>query len=104
MSVTVTLPLFGNPGQELEEGASVKGQQLRELAAQLQERLARAADTLDRLAGAGWSTQLAMYDVILFHPHADTREEVVGQMQALGLDPEQLMIVEDVEEEEDDME
>lgn len=103
MGVTVTLPLFGNPGQELEEGSAVKGQQLRELAAQLQERLAQAADKLDKLAGTGWSTQLAMYDVILFHPHVHTREEVVARVQALGIDPEQLMIVEDVEEDEDEL-
>ena len=39
MGVTVCLPLFGNPGQELEEGTAVKGQHLRNLAAELQDRL-----------------------------------------------------------------
>ena len=102
MGVTVCLPLFGNPGQELEEGAPVKGQQLRELATQLQERLGQAADVLDKLAGVGWTTQVAMYDVILFYPQANTRAAVVAQMQTLGIDPEGLMIVEDVDEEDDD--
>ena len=30
MGVTVCLPLFGNAGQELEEGAVLRGQQLRD--------------------------------------------------------------------------
>ncbi|SRR5579885_809203 len=104
MAVTICLPLFGNPGHELEEGAVVKGTQLRELASQLQERLGKAADILDKLASAGWSTQLAMYDVILLPPQAMTRAEVVSQLQTLGIDPEILMIVEDVEEEIDELE
>jgi hypothetical protein len=104
MGVTVCLPLFGNPGQELEEGAPVKGQQLRELATQLQERLGKAADILDNLARAGWSTQLAMYDAILFHPHAKTHAEVLSLLQPLGIDPEMMMIVEDVAEEDDELE
>src|SRR5215813_1011114 len=53
MGVTVCLPLFGNPGHELEEGTSVKGQHLRNLAAELQDRLQKAGDTLDKLASAG---------------------------------------------------
>ena len=86
MGVTVCLPLFGNPGQELEEGSALKGQQLRDLAGQLHDRLGRAADTLDRLAAAGWSFRLAMYEVLLLHPDVSTREEVVRRLQALGLD------------------
>src|SRR5262249_38756714 len=67
VGVTVCLPLFGNPGHELEEGAPVKGDHLRNLAAELQERLQKAAERLDKLAGAGWRTQAAMYEVILHH-------------------------------------
>ena len=37
MGVTVCLPLFGNPGQELEEGTAVKGQHLLNLAADMKE-------------------------------------------------------------------
>jgi hypothetical protein len=104
MGVTVCLPLFGNPGQELEEGARIQGPQLRELAAQLTERLGKAADILERLAVAGWTNRLAMYDVILFPHHANTREEVVSQLQSLGIDPEAMMIIEDIEEEVDEAE
>ena len=35
MAVNVCLPLFGNPGQELEEGAAIQGKQIRELASEL---------------------------------------------------------------------
>jgi hypothetical protein len=99
MGVTICLPLFGNPGHELEEGAPVKGAQLRELAADLTERLHKAADDLDRLTAAGWKTQLAMYDVLLLHDEVETREEAVARLRAAGVDPEDLMIVEDVEDE-----
>src|SRR4051794_11262210 len=47
MAVNVCLPLFGNAGHELEEGARVSGKQLRTLADELQERLRKAADILD---------------------------------------------------------
>jgi hypothetical protein len=102
MAVTVSLPLFGNPGHELEEGAAVKGQQLRDLAGQLHERLGRAADTLDKLAAAGWSSRLAMYEALLLHPDVSTRDEAVHRLRALGLDPDEFMIIEDVEEDEDE--
>ncbi len=38
MGVTVCLPLFGNPGHELEEGAKAKSQELRALADALRDR------------------------------------------------------------------
>ena len=102
MGVTVCLPLFGNPGHELEEGAPIKGDHLRNLAVELQERLQQAAERLDKLTGAGWRTQAAMYEVILHHAAVATREEAARRLQDLGIDPEELMIVEDVEEEEDE--
>jgi hypothetical protein len=104
MGVTVCVPLFGNPGQELEEGTVVKGQHLRNLAAELQDRLARAAETLDRLAQAGWTSRMAMYDVIVQHAEVQTREEAARRLHGLGIDPEELMIIEDVEEEEEEPE
>jgi hypothetical protein len=102
MGVTVCLPLFGNPGQELEEGTAVKGQHLRNLAAELQDRLQKAAETLDKLASAGWFPRMAMFDVILLHRDVQTREEAARRLQALGIDPDEMMILEDVEEEEEE--
>jgi hypothetical protein len=97
--VVICLPLFGPPGRELEEGSPLKGKPLRDLAVALHERLHRAADTLDRLTAAGWHTQLAMYDVLLSQPGVETKEEAVRRLAALGLDPEEMMIVEEVEDE-----
>jgi hypothetical protein len=102
MGVTVCLPLFGNPGQEMEEGAALKGEHLRNLAVELQERLQWAADTLDRLAAAGWRARVAMYDAILLHTGVQTREEAERRLLELSIDPAELMIVEDVEEDEEE--
>jgi hypothetical protein len=100
MGVTICMPLFGNPGHELEEGAAIKGSQLRELAAALSERLSQAADGLDRLSAAGWKTEVAMFDLLLSHPLVASREQAEDRLRAAGVDPAQMMIVEDVDEEE----
>jgi hypothetical protein len=101
MGVTVCLPLFGNPGRELEEGRPLKGGQLRDQAEELHARLLRAADVLDKLEADGWTTQVAMFDVLLHHAAVQTQEQAVARLRALEIDPEQLMIVEDVEEEDE---
>lgn len=101
MGVTVGLPLFGNPGHELEEGSAVRSQQLRELAEQLRQRLLQTADILDKLTAAGWSSHLGMYDVILTRRDCGTRDEAVRELRGLGLNPDDFLIIEDVEEEED---
>ena len=101
MGVTVCLPLFGPPGRELEEGSDVKGVQLRKLAADLQERLGRAADMVEKLHAAGWRTRVALYDVLLSRPGVETRDEAVRFLGELALDPEQFIIMEDVDEDEE---
>jgi hypothetical protein len=99
MAVNVCLPLFGNPGRELEEGAAVKGQQLRDLAENLRERLLKAAATLDKLAAAGWTTSLAMYEVFLIHDAVQTRDEAIQRLRELEINPDDFMIIEEVDEE-----
>jgi hypothetical protein len=101
MGVTVCLPLFGNPGHELEEGATAKSQELRTLADALRERLVLAADTLDKLTADGWAAEVAMFDLILSHPRVATKEQAEQRIRSLGTDPEPFLIIEDVEEEED---
>jgi hypothetical protein len=101
MGVTVSLPLFGNPGRELEEGRPLRGRQLRDLAEDLHGRLLRHADLLDKVEADGWATQVALFDVLLHHPAVRTQEQAVARLRALEIDPEQLVIVEDVEEDED---
>jgi len=97
MSVTICMPLFGSPDRELERGARSKD--LRTLADSLRERLLQAADDLDKLTAGGWSAQVAMFDLLLSHPHVDTREKAETRLRALGIDPEQLLIIDDVDEE-----
>jgi hypothetical protein len=99
MGVTVCLPLFGPPGRELEEGKAVNGQQLRNLATELYDRLHKAALMLDQLAASGWSTRVAIYDVILSRPGVETKEDAVRILGELGLAAEDFIIVEDVEDE-----
>jgi hypothetical protein len=101
MGVTVCLPLFGPPGRELEEGSDVKGVQLRQLAAELHERLGRAAAILEKLHAAGWSTRVALYDVILTRPGVETKDEALCLLGELGLPVDEFIIMEDVEEEEE---
>ncbi len=101
MSVTICLPLFGPPGRELEEGSDVKGVQIRKLAAELQERLGKAADILEKLHAAGWSARVAMYDVILTRLGVETKEEAERRLRELSFNEEDFIILEDVEEEEE---
>lgn len=101
MGVTVCLPLFGPPGRELEEDSDVKGVQLRKLAAEFQERLSKAADILEKLHAAGWSTRVAVYDVILTRAGVETKDEAVQRLGELGLTAETFIIMEDIDEEEE---
>jgi hypothetical protein len=98
MGVVICLPLFGPPGREMEEGEAVEGRRLRELGSQLHERLERAADTLDRLTANGWTARVAMYDLILSQPGVDTQEEAGRRLRAIGVAPEELLIIEEVDD------
>lgn len=100
MAVNVCLPLFGDPGRELEAEREVRSKELRALADTLGERLRQAADTLDRLTADGWKNQVATFDLVFTHPRIHTREEAEARLRAIEVDPEQMMIVEDVEEDE----
>jgi hypothetical protein len=101
MGVNVCLPLFGNAGHELEEGARLESKQLRALAEVLRERLEKAAEILDRAQSGGWSAIVAMYDAFLTHPDVQTQAEAEQRLLALGIDLAELMIIEDEEEEEE---
>jgi hypothetical protein len=103
MGVTVCLPLFGNPGHELEEGAAAKRKDLRDLADALRDRLIQAAATLDKLTADGWAAQVAMFDLIVSHPQISTKEGVEQRLRSLEIDHEPFLIIEDVEDEGDDV-
>ena len=102
MGVVICLPLFGPPDRELEEQSLLQGRHLRKLATELNERLQRAADILDRLTANGWSARLAMYEVMLSQPGVETREEAERRLRALGVAVEELFLIEEVDEEDGD--
>jgi hypothetical protein len=101
MGVNICLPLFGAPSHELEDTAGSK--ELRALADALHERILAAAEILDRLTADGWKTQPAMFELLLFHPRVTTKEQAEQRLRAAGVDPERLMIIEDIEEEEENL-
>lgn len=102
MGVTITLPLFGTPGRELDEGKPVRSQDLRTLADALAERLRQSADTLDKLTADGWKNQVAMFDLIVSHPKVETQAKAEARLRAAGVDPDLFLIVEDVDEDDVD--
>jgi hypothetical protein len=103
MSVMITLPLFGRPGQELNEGEEVTDRQLRGLGDDLRNRLREAADVVEQLTAAGWEPQMALYDVVLSHPSISTSAQAHDELEDLGIDPEGLSI-EEWDDEENEVE
>jgi hypothetical protein len=101
MAVMVCLPLFGAAGQELDQGQPVRGQQLRDLATSLGERLLAAADFIDQLTAAGWSARVALCDVVFSCASVQTRADAERRLRDLGIDPERFVIFEEIEEDED---
>ena len=99
MAVVISLPLFSSLGHELGEGSAVQGRQLRDLGTELQKRLQHAAEMLDRLAADGWTAQVALYDVLLSRGGVETKEEAIRRLTAQGVNPEELLIVEEIQEE-----
>lgn len=106
MAVFLMLPLFGKPGQELNEGGDVTPKELRELAEDLRERLTEAADIVEKLTGAGWEAQMGLYDIHLSHPYIGTAAHAEERLESLGIDPEKVFIeeLEDEEQEEGEWE
>ena len=86
----------------MDEGTHAKSAELRTLADALRDRLLQAAENLDRLTADGWSGQIAMFDLILSHPQVASKAQAEERLRSTGLDPTQLLIIEDVDEEEAD--
>ena len=101
MSVTLMMYLFGKPGQEPDEGEEVTPQQLRQLGADLKGRLDEAADIIEKLTGAGWDAQMALYDILLSHPYITSAVQAEQQLQDLGIDPEKVHVEEWPDEDEE---
>ena len=101
MSVNVCLPLFGTPAHEHEAEQAISGKQLGTLGEELRERLQRAADLLERMQSEGWSSQVAMYEIVLTRSGVESGAQAEQQIRAIGIDPCELMIIEEVEDEAD---
>jgi hypothetical protein len=104
MAVTLTLYLFGKPEVELPGGEEVTPEELRALGRDLHERLDEAAAIVEKLTGAGWDAQIALYDVILSHPYINTAAQAEAQLQDLGINPERVYIDDWDDEEEEFLE
>ena len=100
MAVSLTLFLFGKPGQELPEGEEVTAQDLRTVGQSLKARLDEAADMVEKLTGAGWEVQMGLYDVFFSHPYIQTATQAEAKLQDLGIDPDHISIDEWEDEEE----
>jgi hypothetical protein len=57
-----------------------------------------SADTLDKLAAAGWHATVAMHDVLLSRADVQTGADATRRLLEAGVDPQALMIVEEVTE------
>jgi hypothetical protein len=101
MSVLVSLWLFGKPGQELNEGGEVTADEVRALARDLSAHLEHVADILDKMTRAGWDAQMALYDIMLSHPYVRTESEARSRLDELGIDPDEVSLME-FEDEEDE--
>ena len=97
MSVTVCLPLYGNPGRELE--GTVRPRDLRELGERLLERLRRSADVLQTLQDDGWSAQVGEFDVMLTRQGVQTQEDAERALARAGVDLGAFLIFEELDEE-----
>ena len=96
MSVNVCLPLYGNPGRELE--GTVRPRDLRELGEKLLDRLRHAADLLQTLQDDGWSAQVGEFDVMLTRAGVQTQEDAERALVRAGVDPGEFLIFEEIEE------
>jgi hypothetical protein len=102
VSVSVTLWLFGKPGHELSEGEEITAEQIRDLAQGMKERLEQAADIVEKLTGAGWEAQMGLYDVMLYNPFVRTEADVRTRLDGLGIDPDEVSILEFEGEDDED--
>src|SRR5208337_3168620 len=99
MSVSVFLPLFLKPGDELEEGADVTEVELQELALDLHDRVQTTASILSKLRRDGWTAQTSLYTVDCAHVDVSTAQQAEHRLRQLGIDPADLTIDECDDEE-----
>jgi hypothetical protein len=99
MAVTLSVFLFGKPGQELNEGGPITAPELRDLAQHMHARLVAIAEIVEKLTNAGWEAQMGLYDINLYHPYVSTEAQAEEKLQDLGIDSDMIHIDEWEDEE-----
>ena len=100
-STRITIHLFGKPSWEMDlENAEASGEMaatIANLGSELRARLLKASDLLLKLLQDGWSGEGGLYDVTLYKDQSAMETE--AELIALGIDPKDLSIEEEVDEE-----
>ena len=98
MGVEADLFLFGKPAWELDmEEASAE--EIRKKGDEIKERLYRIAEIMEKLEQAGWERYSASLYSISFYKEIN-EEEAKEELRRLGIDPEEVSLMEIEEEEE----
>ena len=99
MGVEADLFLFGKPAWELDmEEASAE--EIRKKGDEIKERLYRIAEIMEKLEQAGWERYSASLYSISFYKEIN-EEEAKEELRRLGIDPEEVSLMEIEEEEEE---
>ena len=99
MGVEADLFLFGKPAWELDmEEASAE--EIRKKGDEIKERLYRIAEIMEKLERAGWERYSASLYSISFYKEIN-EEEAKEELRRLGIDPEEVSLMEIEEEEEE---
>ena len=99
MGVEADLFLFGKPAWELDmEEASAE--EIRKKGDEIKERLYRIAAIMEKLEQAGWERYSASLYSISFYKEIN-EEEAKEELRRLGIDPEEVSLMEIEEEEEE---
>jgi hypothetical protein len=95
MNVSVELPLWGKPGDDLPEGEEITAEELREQAAQMHEHLLEVTEIVEKVASLGWKASVAMYELQLELPEEiTTADQAEQKLLDLGIDTSLVQISE----------
>ncbi|MCW7074560.1 MAG: hypothetical protein OCU24_01740 [Candidatus Methanospirare jalkutatii] len=102
MGVEVDLFLFGKPEWEMNM-EEVSASEIREKGEELRERLHRIAEIMEKLENAGWERAGASLYSISFYKDIAI-EDAKEELRQLGIDPEEVGLMEIEEEDEEEIE
>ena len=94
--------LFGKPEWEIENMEEVSAEEIRKKGDEIKERLYRIASIMEKLEQAGWERYSASLYSISFYKEIN-EEEAREELRRLGIDPEEVSLME-IEEEDEEIE